>query len=124
MKWDIEHKTPFLTIYFYHTIYNPWITEQLINEGAFLRNLFKLCKNTTNDEVHEIYKTLKKNHSIHIKHAKTAYYDSIMLNSIIKSKTAWNIIKSNDHSLVNKMPLSLTDTEGNNNRFKLCYEKF
>lgn len=91
----------------------PWITEQLINEGAFLRDVFKLHKNTANDEVHVIYKTLKKNHNIHIKHAKRAYYDSIMLNSNNKSKTAWNIIKSNDHSLVNKMPLSLTDTEGN-----------
>lgn len=91
--------------------YKPWITNDIINEGVFLRDLHKTYKLSGDNAVYLRYKIIKKNHRIKIEQAKKSHFENKFLNSTNKSKTAWQIIKnSNDKK---EFPKNFVDPDGN-----------
>ena len=101
----------------------PWITNDIVNEGSFLRDLHKTYKLTGDNEVYLRYKIIKKNHRVKIEQAKKKYYEIKFLNSTNKAKTAWQIIKnSNDKK---EFPKNLVDPDGNEiNNMRSAAESF
>lgn len=91
----------------------PWITNDIVNEGIFLRDLYRTFKFTGDEQVYIRYNIMKKNHRYKIKQAKRSYNEFKFLNSNNKSKTAWQIIKNNTYN-INSLPKHFTDVEGNN----------
>lgn len=80
----------------------PWLTQDLINEGIFVRDVYKSYKFTGDEEVHIRYNILKKNHQNKINAAKRLYNESLIINSENKSKTAWQIIKNQNQNFKSK----------------------
>lgn len=70
-----------------------WISNDLINEGKFIRDMFKLTLDSP--ETKDYYNVLKNSHKRKIYNAKKSYYNSLMESSTNKSSTAWQIIKDN-----------------------------
>ena len=72
----------------------PWLTQDLINEGIFIRDVYKTYKYISAKEVYIRYNILKKNHQRKINAVKRLYNESLLINSNNKSKTAWQIIQN------------------------------
>ena len=42
--------------------HNGWLTDEIVNQGEFLRQLFKAHKVTNDEELKKLYNILLKNH--------------------------------------------------------------
>lgn len=91
----------------------PWLNNHLINQGIFLRDIYKTYKLSNDNQVLIRYQILKKIHRKEIDRAKKDYHNSLFSASQNKCKTAWQII--NNESNMNKqknLPASLVDENG------------
>lgn len=90
-----------------------WISDNIINEGILLRDLHPLIKESDDNNLKTIYSQLKKQHYKNISNAKKTYFDSLMLNTDNKTKTAWQIINNNvTCSTPKHLPNSFLNDEG------------
>lgn len=71
-----------------------WVTNEIIQEGNCLRDLHRNLKLCNSEELWNQYKTRLKNHRKTIRQKKRYFNDDLYYSSHNKSKTAWQIIKS------------------------------
>lgn len=76
---------------------NKWITENIINDGIFIRQLHDEVKSSNDPELRVRYNIIKKNHERNIKNTKKDYYQEKINNEPNKSKAMWDVIKENTH---------------------------
>ena len=76
---------------------NKWVTENIINDGIFIRQLHKQVKASNDPELRVRYNIIKRNHEINIKNTKKAYYQQKINNEPNKSKAMWDVIRENTH---------------------------
>lgn len=86
----------------------PWITRNIIEEGIFIRDLYKQTKLSNNPDLKIRYNILKINHQENIKNSKKAYYENKIINSTNKCKTMWGIVRENTNVGRNKKQLPST----------------
>lgn len=92
----------------------PWLTKELIEEGQYVRDLYKNYKYSNDENLSTRYKIIKKHHEQKIKNAKQNYHANLFSKSNNLSKTAWNVIKNNTcTSGYKKHPDYYIDESGN-----------
>lgn len=75
-----------------------WLSEQIINEGKLLRDIFKCCKYTNDLNLINRYKLMKNQHEKNIAIAKRNYNNNLLLKSDNRSRTYWYLIKNETNS--------------------------
>nr|CAI5820380.1 unnamed protein product [Callosobruchus analis] len=73
---------------------NAWISDDIIRQSEYLKNLFWLMNNLQNPELKNIYDTEKRNYRSNISRAKRDYYANTINSASNKPKATWNIINS------------------------------
>lgn len=72
-----------------------WVSENIVNEGIFLRELHKQRQISNDPQLKIRYNILKKSHEKNIKYTKKAFHQEKINNEPNKSKAMWNVIKNN-----------------------------
>lgn len=103
-----------------------WLTNDIIQEGRMLHDLYQQLELTNNNTLKDKYKQLLGKHRISIRNAKRTYNDTTYNNANSKSKCAWSIInneinlkpfKQYPQMFVDKQGITITD-------FNLAASKF
>ena len=71
---------------------SAWVTEEIVQRGRALRDLFNQVRRSNNADLKNKYKTLIKQHKHNIRDAKKRLNDLRYSNATNKSKCAWGII--------------------------------
>ncbi|KAK9870370.1 hypothetical protein WA026_007936 [Henosepilachna vigintioctopunctata] len=71
---------------------NPWITRELLNQGAFVRELYRLSR--SDNALIDRYKLVKQ-HTCNIVNAKKNFINNFISNSNNKSRAVWKCIGQN-----------------------------
>jgi len=94
--------------YYNKHINQGWLTKGIKISCHHKRDLYMLCKDTNNFKITIYYKTYCKILSKVIKMAKRHHFNNLIMRSKNKSKTMWNIVKTETNTWVPKDKLPLT----------------
>jgi hypothetical protein len=92
-----------------HNNYNKkaWITKGIKTSCRMKRDLYNLCKTSQDTNLKQYYKNYTKILADVIKTAKFKHYNKIYSSSKNKTKTMWNLIKSETNKYANKKEIQL-----------------
>jgi hypothetical protein len=94
----------------------PWIMPGIKMSSQHKTELYLLCRSTKDPKFKKNhYKTYSRILSYVIKTAKKLHYNNLIINSNNKSKTTWDIIKSEINNTKRNHNISSTNTDG-----KIC----
>ena len=96
-----NHSFP-LKIYYNKHTNQGWLTKGIKIYCHHKRDLYMLCKDTNNLKIKINYKTYCKILSKVIKMAKRHHFNNLIMRSKNKSKTMWNIVKTETNNRVTK----------------------
>lgn len=89
---------------------NSWITNELKMYSRYVRDLYKLYKETNCDNIKTKYKQEKKMYRKFLSQYKKSINDNKIVNSSNKSKTIWNIFNSATNKNINRQePITLVE---------------
>jgi hypothetical protein len=96
-----------------NTKHNPWMTRGIRISCHTKRELYLSMKTNSNPNLKSYFKTYSKVLSNVIRAAKNLYYNGLILNSINKTKTTWDIIKMVTGKRINNTEVHFLNVEGN-----------
>ena len=89
-----------------------WITKGIQTSIKNKKELYLKCRNSSNHKLKIYYKSYCKLLTKIIRQAKTLHYSNQILKSDNKSRTLWNIVKSQTGKKIIKDEVSILDTNG------------